>query len=136
MWRDILRVYLRRFIDYINYQYEWWVSYILIRYGESIKIIDIARKLIQINVKRKTKNNPDGDIKIEFTGLKKGEKLFEELFRGEIEKTSNKSIFKVSDEVFDEELVKNTLNDLKYFAKKLDYKNIEIVLRNIAANKL
>ncbi len=109
----------------------------LLDMGESIKIIDIARKLIQINgLKEKTKNNPDGDIKIEFTGLKKGEKLFEELFRGEIEKTSNKSIFKVSDEVFDEEVVKNTLNDLKYFAKKLDYKNIEIVLRNIAANKL
>ena len=108
----------------------------LLDMGESIKIIDIARKLIQINgLKEKTKNNPDGDIKIEFTGLKKV-KSFLKNYLGEIEKTSNKSIFKVSDEVFDEEVVKNTLNDLKYFAKKLDYKNIEIVLRNIAANKL
>jgi FlaA1/EpsC-like NDP-sugar epimerase len=109
----------------------------LLDMGESIKIIDIARKLIQINgLKEKTKNNPDGDIMIEFIGLKKGEKLFEELFKGEIQKTSNKSIFRVSDTIFDKETVNNTLNDLKSYSDKLENKNIEIVLRNIAANKI
>ena len=109
----------------------------LLDMGESIKIIDIAKKLIQINgLKEKTKNNPDGDIGIEFIGLKKGEKLFEELFSGKIEKTLNKSIFRVSDQVFDKEKVDNCLNNLKSYSEKLDSKNLEMILRNIAVNKI
>ncbi len=48
--------------------------------GEPVKILGLARKMIHLNGLRvKDKTNPDGDIEIEFTGLRKGEKLFEEL---------------------------------------------------------
>lgn len=42
--------------------------------GEPIKILDLAKKMIQLSGKK-----VDTDIKIQFTGLREGEKLFEEL---------------------------------------------------------
>ena len=51
--------------------------------GEPIKIIDLAYKMIHLSGLTPIDNeNPDGDISIEFTGLRPGEKLFEELLIG------------------------------------------------------
>ena len=52
--------------------------------GKSVKIVDLARRMIHLaGLTVKDKNNPDGDIAIEFQGLRPGEKLFEELLIGE-----------------------------------------------------
>ncbi|MFC1237557.1 polysaccharide biosynthesis protein [Vibrio sp. F74] len=52
--------------------------------GEPVKITDLAQNLIQLSgLEVKNKHNPYGDIAIEFTGLRPGEKLFEELLIGE-----------------------------------------------------
>ncbi|MBT3612580.1 MAG: polysaccharide biosynthesis protein [Flavobacteriales bacterium] len=51
--------------------------------GEPIKIIDLAYKMIHLSGLTPVDNeNPDGDINIDFTGLRPGEKLFEELLIG------------------------------------------------------
>jgi FlaA1/EpsC-like NDP-sugar epimerase len=44
--------------------------------GKPVKILDLARKMIQLTGLR-----PEFDIKIEFTGLRPGEKMYEELFK-------------------------------------------------------
>ncbi len=51
--------------------------------GEPVKIADLARKMIHLmGLTEKTLSNPGGDIEVVFTGLRPGEKLFEELLIG------------------------------------------------------
>ncbi len=48
--------------------------------GEPVKIVDMAKEMISLSgLTLKDKQNPNGDIAIEFTGLRPGEKLYEEL---------------------------------------------------------
>ncbi len=52
--------------------------------GESVKIIDLARRMIELSgLTVQDEANPQGDIAIEVTGLRPGEKLFEELLIGD-----------------------------------------------------
>ena len=52
--------------------------------GEPIRIADLARRMIELSgLTLKDEGNPDGDIEIEITGLRPGEKLFEELLIGD-----------------------------------------------------
>lgn len=51
--------------------------------GEPVKIIELARRMIQLmGYEVRTEQNPDGGIAIEFSGLRPGEKLYEELLIG------------------------------------------------------
>lgn len=48
--------------------------------GQSVKILHLAETMIELaGLSVRSKQNPDGDIEIQFVGLKDGEKLFEEL---------------------------------------------------------
>ncbi|WP_028862362.1 polysaccharide biosynthesis protein [Psychromonas aquimarina] len=52
--------------------------------GEPVKIVDLATNLIKLSgLEVKSQENPLGDIDIKFTGLRPGEKLFEELLIGD-----------------------------------------------------
>ncbi|MDG5899106.1 polysaccharide biosynthesis protein [Shewanella xiamenensis] len=52
--------------------------------GKSVKIVDLAAKMIRLSgYDVKDEANPNGDIAIEFTGLRPGEKLYEELLIGD-----------------------------------------------------
>ncbi len=52
--------------------------------GEPVKIADLARKMIHLmGLVEKTDEKPDGDIEIVFSGLRPGEKLYEELLIGD-----------------------------------------------------
>jgi FlaA1/EpsC-like NDP-sugar epimerase len=52
--------------------------------GQSVRIIDLARRMIELSgLSPKDESNPDGDIDIQITGLRPGEKLFEELLIGD-----------------------------------------------------
>jgi FlaA1/EpsC-like NDP-sugar epimerase len=52
--------------------------------GDSVKIMDLARRMIELSgLTVQDDANPDGDIAIEVTGLRPGEKLYEELLIGD-----------------------------------------------------
>lgn len=56
----------------------------LLDMGEPVKIVDLAKRMIHLSgFSHKDEENPDGDIEIKFTGLRPGEKLYEELLIGD-----------------------------------------------------
>ncbi len=77
----------------------------LLDMGNPVKIVNLAKQMIiQSGLTIKDINNPHGDIEISFTGLRPGEKLFEELLVGyNSEKTKHPQIFKDAEEIKYEE---------------------------------
>ena len=56
----------------------------LLDMGQPVKIIDLARRMVQLSgLTCKDDENPEGDIEIRITGLRPGEKLYEELLIGD-----------------------------------------------------
>ena len=78
--------------------------------GEPVRIDDMARNLIRLSGLE-----PDVDIKIEYTGLRPGEKLFEECLKDEegLEKTANNLIFVGKPIAFDVDAFFESLKTLK-----------------------
>ena len=68
--------------------------------GKPVKIVDLAKRMIKLSgYSLKDDGHPDGDIAIEFTGLRSGEKLYEELLIGDIvNKTQHPRIFRATEE--------------------------------------
>lgn len=100
-------------------------SIYVLKMGKPIKIYDIAKKLINQNgYTLKNKNNPHGDIEIIITGLKSGEKKFEELFINNKSKlTSNPDILKSDESINYELLCKSIIDDI---SQKNKYNDSEI----------
>ncbi|MEZ9254102.1 polysaccharide biosynthesis protein [Vibrio cyclitrophicus] len=69
--------------------------------GESVKITDLAENLIKLSgLSVKNEENQHGDIEIKFSGLRPGEKLYEELLIGDnVERTAHERIM-TAQEVF------------------------------------
>lgn len=67
--------------------------------GEPVKIVDLARKLIRLmGLEIKCQENPHGDIEIQYSGLRPGEKLYEELLIGdEVSSTSHERIMSANE---------------------------------------
>lgn len=96
--------------------------------GEPIKIVDLAKEMIRLSG-----FEPDKDIPIVFTGLRLGEKFFEEILTAE-EKTvatQNQKIFIAKLPEVEEEKLKSGLKKLKEAADVGDKETIIKILREL-----
>ena len=83
--------------------------------GEPVRIKDLAEKMIRLSgLQVRDKLHPDGDIQIDFTGLRPGEKLYEELLiGGNVSKTDNLMIMRAEEEMMAWEDLKPIIDELE-----------------------
>ena len=83
--------------------------------GEPVRILDLAKKMIRLSgLKVKDKLNPGGDIEIKYTGLRPGEKLYEELLIGDnVSKTDNPMIMRAKEEMLNWDDLKSILDAIE-----------------------
>lgn len=100
--------------------------------GSPVKIESLARNLIKLSGLR-----PDVDIQIEYTGLRPGEKLFEEKLMAEegLEKTTNKLIYIGHPIEFDEEKLFESIEELKEAAYANDERIRALVMEIVTTYK-
>ena len=102
----------------------------LLDMGEPVKILDLAKRLISLSgMEVKSESNPEGDIEIIFTGLRSGEKLFEELLIGEEAiQTEHKQIYKAEEEFINWEELERYIDLLRNAEKNNDHSQLKDVL--------
>ena len=91
--------------------------------GDPVKIVDLAQRMIQLSGHEvKDDKHPDGDIEITFTGLRPGEKLYEELIIGEdnVQDTDHPLIMQAMESRFPLVDIEEVLFDLNDKAKLYD----------------
>lgn len=98
--------------------------------GEPVRIQDLARRMIQLTGHEvKDENNPDGDIGIVFTGLRPGEKLFEELLLGHgVSGTGHPMIMRADEEYLEMAIIKVHLAALEQYCEDMECNGIRAVL--------
>jgi FlaA1/EpsC-like NDP-sugar epimerase len=106
------------------------VEIYLLDMGTPIKIDDMARDLIRLSG-----FEPDVDIKIEYIGLRPGEKLYEELItEGEgIVSTSHEKIMALRGQEFNPDQLNGKIGELTAFSKNQDTENIKRKIKEIVA---
>ena len=94
--------------------------------GEPLRIVDLAKRMIHLSgYLEKDKENPEGDIEITYTGLRAGEKLYEELLIGNnVADTNHSKIMRAEEKVISWSDLKNILPRLQ---KVNDQNNTEEV---------
>jgi FlaA1/EpsC-like NDP-sugar epimerase len=99
--------------------------------GTPVKIDNLARTMIKLSgLEVRDEENPEGDIEIEYVGLRRGEKLYEELLIGEnTTETTHPRIFKNSEPVMAYEDLIAALERLDEAIQKSDDAELQDMLR-------
>ena len=98
--------------------------------GEPVRIYDLAIKMINLSgLEVLDEDNSEGDIEIKFTGLRPGEKLYEELLIGKnTSKTDNELIMRAKEDMINWEDLNSLLEQLKDSLKGGEYEIIRELL--------
>jgi len=99
--------------------------------GEPVKIIELAEKMIHLSgLSVRSEKNPHGDISVEFSGLRPGEKLYEELLIGDnVVATPHPMIMSANEDYLSWESLKIKLAELLVAVDKDDYARVRQLLR-------
>jgi len=100
--------------------------------GQPVKIAELAEKMIHLTgLSVASDCNPHGDIAIEFTGLRPGEKLYEELLIGDnVSPTDHPMIMRANEEHLPWETFKVIMTDLLKAVERDDYDRVRQLLRD------
>ena len=103
--------------------------------GEPIKIYELAKRLISLSgMELKDDNNPEGDIEIIFTGLRPGEKLYEELLIGDnVSTTEHKRILRAEEEFLPHEEIDSIVNELLAAGNTNDVRSMKEILQDVVS---
>ena len=101
--------------------------------GGAVKILDLARRMIEMSGFRvKDMDCPDGDIAIDVTGLRPGEKLFEELLMGDnVQLTEHPRIIKAHEEFIEWKYLESYLDALRLTIERNDIEGMQLILQKI-----
>jgi len=99
--------------------------------GTPVKIDDLARTMIRLSgLDVRDEEHPDGDIAVEYVGLRPGEKLYEELLIGEnATGTNHPRIFKTSEPILSYEELMVALERLEDTIQRVDVTDLQDMLR-------
>ncbi len=102
----------------------------LLDMGSPVLIADLAKQLINLNGHvLKDKKNPNGDIEIVYTGLRPGEKLYEELLvDADAQTTKHPLIFKANEKFLNYDLLSKKIDELKLSIKNQNLKEVKKIL--------
>ncbi|MHC8408178.1 polysaccharide biosynthesis protein [Pseudomonas sp. TMB3-21] len=100
--------------------------------GEPVRIVELAEKMIHLSgLSVRSEKNPHGDISIEFTGLRPGEKLYEELLIGDnVAATQHPMIMSASEDHIAWDILKAKLDELLCAVDNDDYARVRQLLRD------
>ena len=101
--------------------------------GQPVKIMDLACRIIELSgLQVKNADNPDGDIDIEITGLRPGEKLYEELLIGDNPRsTSHPRIMKAHEEHMGWDELEQKLRSLEMVLNINDVAVIRLMMQQL-----
>ena len=99
--------------------------------GEPVKIVELAEKMIHLTgFSVRSERNPMGDIAIQFTGLRPGEKLYEELLIGDnVIATRHPMIMSANEDFLAWDTLKESLRQLMAAAAADDFVRVRQLLR-------
>ncbi|AGZ34133.1 MAG: polysaccharide biosynthesis protein [Pseudomonas sp.] len=101
--------------------------------GEPVRIATLAEKMIHLSgLTVRSERQPQGDIAIEYTGLRPGEKLYEELLIGDnVQPTLHPMIMSANEDYIAWEKLKDYLSVLMDVVKQEDFTRVRQVLREL-----
>ena len=100
--------------------------------GEPVKIVELAKKMIHLSgFEVKDEDNPHGDIEIHYTGLRSGEKLYEELLIGDnVSNTQHSRIMRAEESYLPLPVIEEKLELLDKACDELDINRLREILIN------
>jgi len=103
--------------------------------GQPVKIAELAEKLIHLSgLSVRSEKCPHGDIAIEYTGLRPGEKLYEELLIGDnVSATEHPMIMRANEEHLDWGVLRDRLAKLLKAVENDDYPQVRQLLREVVS---
>ena len=99
--------------------------------GEPVKIVDMARSMVELSgLTLREPGHPEGDIALEITGLRPGEKLYEELFIGaSLQKTSHPKIHRAQEHFTPWAMLNVQIDNLQKISNDNSFSEIQQLLR-------